>query len=946
MRKIFTLLLLFCCVLTFFNKGYAQNRTALQSLIDECNSKLQYAEEGTNDGQYLIGSKDELKNSVKDATDLLLNNTASENDLENGVVSLFKSYTKFTKQRFGIVNPDYSDNYWQISGDPASWKHYNTHDPSIIFAEGWWYSFSTDAAWGYTSKGIPVKRSRDLVNWEAKGWAFNGYPTEAINWGKQIRAGNVMNGIWAPYIMKTENEYRLYYCAVFESGDAAIILATSNQIEGPWVQKGVVHSTLSGSEFNAIDPTVSVDSEGKHWMIYGSWHQGIAYIELDPATGLKKTGSTPKRISRNRVGSGWSNATEAPEIIYHPGLKKYYLFLAQGDLGTVYHTRVARADHPTGPWLDYSGNSIDYTSKKDIYPLLAYPYQFKNHPGWQGIAHSAAITDGNDFYLVNQGRPTILPTMMVMHVRKIYWTADGWPVLSPERYTNPGIMPKITESDIPGTWERIKQEEWKSGGIAVDVPSAGTSDYTYICPSQLITFNETGEISTGEKWALSNDTLLITSGNTTIKYFLDWEWDWENHCPTLIYTGLSKEGRAIWGKKVTQKSHSNIIMNGNFDADLKYWTISKYGGNFDVNVASSGINGNTLSVKCTQPSQNYWDQQISWLFPVPKAARYRVSFKAKASKDNISANFEIQDQATIIPVIRTGFTVGTTEKTYEFITNDIVQACGIYTMNIQYGNMEAGSQLWINDIALEDITDQWTGNYITNGNFSDRLNGWKITTSSNSSIALKEESSAFLNFYQKITSNEWNTSGITWNVHLYEGFNYVFQFTGQSDNNMKASPRLLKSSAEIKSFDPVEIASSETKYKFVIPEIQQGGTYSMQLNFGLSGNETSADISNLSLIACKDGNCDETSIKKITNNVINNKVNVYPNPTTSYIYLSSEEEMLNVVIYNLNGSICKKTNISGVNNIINVDDIPAGTYILKVVTQNSESQQVIIIIRK
>jgi hypothetical protein len=63
---------------------------------------------------------------------------------------------------------------------------------------------------------------------------------------------------------------------------------------------------------------------------------------------------------------------------------------------------------------------------------------------------------------------------MDLHVRKLFWTADGWPVASPERYA----------------WE---------GDSAIAQPS------------------------------------LVG--------------DWENKKSTIIFTGLNKDGMAVWGKK-------------------------------------------------------------------------------------------------------------------------------------------------------------------------------------------------------------------------------------------------------------------------------------------------------------------------------------------------------------------------------------------------------------
>ena len=38
--------------------------------------------------------------------------------------------------------------------------------------------------------------------------------------------------------------------------------------------------------FNAIDPTYLVDKDGTHWLIYGSWHSGIAEVELNSGDGF------------------------------------------------------------------------------------------------------------------------------------------------------------------------------------------------------------------------------------------------------------------------------------------------------------------------------------------------------------------------------------------------------------------------------------------------------------------------------------------------------------------------------------------------------------------------------------------------------------------------------------------------------------------------------------
>src|SRR5690606_20566000 len=87
---------------------------------------------------------------------------------------------------------------------------------SIIKDGGYYYCFSTDAAFGFGGAtlraGIMVRRSKDLVEWEFRGWALNGLPQQAVDYIKGINSTYIPNnGIWAPYIMKVGNQYRLYY---------------------------------------------------------------------------------------------------------------------------------------------------------------------------------------------------------------------------------------------------------------------------------------------------------------------------------------------------------------------------------------------------------------------------------------------------------------------------------------------------------------------------------------------------------------------------------------------------------------------------------------------------------------------------------------------------------------------------------------------------------------
>jgi arabinan endo-1,5-alpha-L-arabinosidase len=945
MKNTITIFLLL--ILMTFNVS-ATNTAPLKSLISDCQKLLNQSSEGIQNGDYRTGAKQELEAAVTNATTILNDINTTQQMLANEVDNLFDSYTHFTKQRYGITPPNWSDNYWQFSATPSQWGPYNLHDPSVIKTDGYFYVFSTDAAWAASSTGIPVRRSRDLVNWEYRGWAFNVNPTEPTDWLKSQQpvgeAAKAVNGLWAPYIMKVGTQYRLYYSAVFEGGGALIGLATSENIEGPWVQVGKVISTydVAISIANAIDPTVSIDKDGKHWMIYGSWSNGIYVFELDPVTGLRKGTTMPTLIAQNGPNNtwNWKSCMEGPEVIYNPKLGKYYLFLAQGGLGNVYHTRVARADKPQGPYYDYFGNNVAYTGTSpkypEIYPLITYSYQFNNHPGWQGVSHVSVFSNGDDYYMMHQGRPSATAAMMVLHNRKITWTADGWPTVSPERYANTGIMPQITTDSIVGSWEEIQLNELKdasgsTAGRVTPVINDTVSAWKFLNTSKIASYKSDGTYTYGTetgRWKLSGDTLITTRLAKTFKGILSYEYDWENNRTALTYTGLRYDARSIWGKKTYTRQTNNIILNSTFDSGLTHWVLDKNGGSFTEQIVTDGINGNSFYAKSFTPASSYWLQQLRWLFPVAKCARYKVSFKAKASAACI-LNFEIQDNSSTVPIIRTTFKVGTTASTISFITQDVPTTSTLYSMNIAYGTLAAGNEIWIDDVTLEETTDQCNGNYITNGNLTDGINGWSTKTSGRFYGKMAIDSINRINshptIYCKVTTptSSWTDALFKWSTHLHSGAKYVLEFSAKSASGLDIVPRLLNGTTVFSALEQTKIIGDVTNYQFVFPEITTAAVYTLEIDFGKSAAGSEAWLNNFSLSRCS-GDCNNTTVNIPTQQ----EYKIYPNPAKTYFDLSTTQNVLQISIYSIDGKLIK-TNQRISSNRIDVTSINAGSYIVK-----------------
>lgn len=486
--------------------------------------------------------------------------------------------------------PEYPDNYTPLASweDRDEWNLANVHDPTVIKDGEYYYMYQTNASYGNVHEGrgyYPYRRSTDLVNWEYQGPAF----TNAPSWVKDSLNNLRLNmnpplppiedphyGFWAPHITRVKDTYRLYFSVVIANpivGNSSetswterafIGLAESKDLSSNnWDDKGmVIHSVADGMEtyhrdggndwsgyfkFNAIDPSYIITREGEHWLFYGSWHSGLAAVQLDPETGkpfeLNDLEDYGVRIAgRGDVDSNRWQALEAPEIIYNEETGYYYLFLAYDELSIAYNTRVARSKNITGPYYGIDGGNV--TEGAEAWPIVTHPYRFNSHYGWVGISHCSVFQDpdtGKWFYS-SQGR---LPpdvgginasnAVMMGHAREIYWTESGWPVVAPERYAGvPDIA--ITEEDIVGTWEEITLRY----------------EYQTMQTSYTVVFNEDhtlgGQLS--GTWSFDEDSKTLTVNDTELIIDTAWDWEASPRRTTITYIGLTDSGRSVWGKKI------------------------------------------------------------------------------------------------------------------------------------------------------------------------------------------------------------------------------------------------------------------------------------------------------------------------------------------------------------------------------------------------------------
>lgn len=405
------------------------------------------------------------------------------------------------------------------------------HDPAI------YKDPVTHMYYIYCTGGV-CSRSADLISWERIGKVVSEPPKESSDW-----VGS--KDIWAPDIVKVGKEYRLY-CSNSTWGvrQSCIFLAAADNPEGPFLPRGCVIKTAEPtSPCNAIDANIISDEEtGDMYLLYGSFWDGCHMIRLDKKTGLAAEDGFGICVAR-RPGF-MDHAIEGPYIRYNPDTGYYYLFVSYASLKNDYNIRVGRSRCVTGPYVDHNGRLM--TDGKDddntIGYMIACGYQFDHSKGFMGPGHNSVLRDDDGrWYLVCHVREHDFrrPGISTMHCRQMFWTEDGWPLISPEIYSGE-FQGKVTRNMLIGHYERIKLTPMLPQGVLNSVPLFLKKDGSFeLCSIQ-------------GHWKLTDDTTLVmTYGPYTETCQVAPAWDYENWCPTVIFTGKDQNSICVWGKKIT-----------------------------------------------------------------------------------------------------------------------------------------------------------------------------------------------------------------------------------------------------------------------------------------------------------------------------------------------------------------------------------------------------------
>ena len=76
------------------------------------------------------------------------------------------------------------------------------------------------------------------------------------------------------------------------------------------------------------------------------------------------------------------------------------------------------------------------------------------------------------------------------------------------------------------------------------------------------------------------------------------------------------------------------------------------------------------------------------------------------------------------------------------------------------------------------------------------------------------------------------------------------------------------------------------------------------------------------------------AVESITHN--NTSLHLYPNPTENHLFIETEHEIEEIVIYDVYGRKCQQVNETTSQQVLDVTDLNTGIYFIKVVTDNNE----------
>lgn len=304
-------------------------------------------------------------------------------------------------------------------------------DPSICRVDDTYYVVNSSFEW---FPGLPIHRSKDLVNWEPIGYAI-----ERIGQLKHLN-------LWAPAIRFRDG---LFYVVCTER-PGRVFYVTAKDAAGPWSDP--IYVPIDLKKVSAIDPSLFWDDDGTCWFAANDRKKSgtikhwvwIQKIDLTPDKNGNASFIGERKYITDGSGVGADNFAEGSHIVKRDGF--YYLLIAEGgtwDKHAVSVLRTKDLNAPVEAW-EYCPNNPILTHRDKKSPISATGHaDFVETQNGEWWSVHLGVRKRDDKHKL--GRETFLVPLA--------WK-DGWPVYNPERGNQTYLQDK--RPDLP--WTPVAKE--------------------------------------------------------------------------------------------------------------------------------------------------------------------------------------------------------------------------------------------------------------------------------------------------------------------------------------------------------------------------------------------------------------------------------------------------------------------------------------------------------
>ncbi len=249
------------------------------------------------------------------------------------------------------LRPVVRGDWWRVASNPDLGKWTSEQQEPVDFGV-WQAADGSWQLWSCIRKTKYPGRTRIFHRWEGPRLTETDWSPKGITFKGDGTIGETIGGMQAPYVIKVDGEYRMYY------GDYRhICLATSK--DGKVFEKQLLANEVAGlfgegPTAMARDPMLL--KIGSLWYCYYSAQpNGKLGVWLRTSRDLVQFENPRRVMTGGQSGDEWWNF-ECPQVVYHKGY--YYLFHTQNYGVGKQQTSVYRSSDPEYFGIDDDRNFV------------------------------------------------------------------------------------------------------------------------------------------------------------------------------------------------------------------------------------------------------------------------------------------------------------------------------------------------------------------------------------------------------------------------------------------------------------------------------------------------------------------------------------------------------------------------------------------------------------